>query len=82
MEWKACKGFRVRINSAIRCLLKKHYVLVCWNRCEDGEIDFKISHKGVELSEAVHRLKVDAAEILQDIHDQNSAVNQANEILY
>lgn len=80
-KWKSFVGWKIRINAAWRCLRKKHYVLVCWDRCEDGDIDFKISHKGVELTEAVHRLKVDAAEILQDICDQNDALDEVGEIL-
>lgn len=75
------KGWKIRLNAAYRCLCLKHYVLVCWERCEDGELDFKISHKGVEISEAVYRLKVDAVEILQDICDQNSALDEADAIL-
>ena len=78
---KAFVGCKIRINAALRCLLKKHYVLVCWDRCEDGELDFRISHKGVELPEAVHRLGVDAVEILQDICDQEDALYQANQII-
>lgn len=75
------RGLGVRINAAWRCLRKKHYVLVCWDRCGDGEMDFRISHKGVELPEAVHRLGVDAVEILQDICDQNEALDEVDEIL-
>ena len=78
---KYLRGWCTRINAAIRCLLKKHYVLVCWDRCQDGELDFKITHKGVELTEAVHRLKMDAAEILQDICDQDTALDMVDKIL-
>jgi hypothetical protein len=79
--WKSLKEWRIRFTAAFRCLKCKHYVLVCWEKCEDGDIDFRISHKGVELPEAVHRLKVDAAEILQDICDQNSALDETDKIL-
>ena len=81
LGWLPFKGWKIRINSAIRCLMRKHYVLVCWEKCADGEIDFRITHKGVELPEAVHRLRVDAAEILEDICDQNDAIDEANEII-
>lgn len=67
--------------SAARCLFYKKYVLVCWMDCEDGQIDFQITHKGIPVSEAVHRMKVDAYEILQDIEDQNDAVDVARDIL-
>lgn len=81
LNWKKIKGWKIRINAAWRCLRKKHYVLVCWDRCPDGEIDFLISHKGAELSEAAHRCRVDAAEILQDLCDQNAALDGVDEIL-
>jgi len=41
----------------------------------------KISHKGVELPEAVHRLKVDAVEILQDRCDQDDAIDEVNALI-
>jgi hypothetical protein len=81
LNWKALKGWDIRIRSAVRCLYKPHFVLVTWVRCEDGEIDYRITHKGVPVSEAVHRLKVDAAEILQDIEDQNCAIDTARDLL-
>jgi hypothetical protein len=80
-NWKAFKGWKIRIKSALRCLRYSHYVLVCWEKEEDGDLDFRISHKGVELSEAVHRLKVDAVEILQNICDQDSAIDEANNLV-
>lgn len=80
-RWRRFKGWKIRIRSACRCLFFKHYVLVCWEKCEDGELDFKISHKGVELTEAVHRLGVDAVEILQNVCDQDDAVDEINGLL-
>lgn len=80
-RWRVFQGWKIRLNAAWRCLGKSHYVLVCWDRCEDGDLDFKISHKGVELLEAVHRLRVDAAEILQDICDQNDFLEEVHEII-
>jgi hypothetical protein len=81
LNWKAFKGWKIRLNSAFRCLIYPHYVLVCWEKCPDGDIDFKITHKGVELLDAIHRLKVDACEILQDICDQNDAIDAANALI-
>jgi hypothetical protein len=78
LKWKSVRGMRIRLRSALRCLFGNHYVLVCWERCEDGELDFKISHKGVELPEAMHRLKVDAVDILQDRCDQDDAIDEVN----
>lgn len=69
------------MTSAVRCLLAKHYVLVAWEREDNGDLMFKVTHKGVELSEAAHRCRVDAAEILQDICDQNSAVDEVNKLV-
>lgn len=69
------------MRAAFRCLRYKQFVLVCWTKCEDGDLDFRISHKGVEISEAVHRLKVDAVEILSDILDQNAALDEVNAII-
>ena len=80
-RWGLCKGWKVRINAAFRCLRQPHFVLVCWDKCEDGDIDFKISHKGVELPEAAYRLRVDAAEILQEISDQEDALYETRELL-
>lgn len=80
-KWGTFKGWKIRVNAAWRCLRKSHYVLVCWDRCEDGQLDFKISHKGVELTEAVHRLGVDAVEILEDIRDQNDALDEVHEMI-
>jgi hypothetical protein len=80
-RWKVFRGWRIRINAAWRCLRKNHYVLVCWVKCDDGDIDFKISHKGVELPEAAYRLRVDAAEILQEISDQEDALYETRELL-
>ena len=74
-------GFKIRLTAALRCLSYKHFILVAWTREEDGDLNFRICHKGVELTEAVHRLGVDAVEILQDINDQNLAIDEANEIL-
>lgn len=79
--WRIVYGWNVRIISAVRCLIKKHFILVCWTKEKDGDLDFRISHKGVELTEAVHRLGVDAVEILQDICDQDSALDEVNDIL-
>ena len=59
------KGWKIRLKSALRCLFYRRYILVCWKECEDGDLDFKVTHQGVKLPEAVHRVKVDAAEILQ-----------------
>lgn len=81
LKWKALYGWRVRLTGAIRCLSKKHFILVCWVKEKDGDLTFNISHKGVELTEAVHRLQVDAVEILQDICDQDSALDGVNEII-
>jgi hypothetical protein len=78
---KALKGMGVRIISALRCLRGRHFILVSWSRCEDGDLDFRISHKGVELPEAVHRLRVDAVEILQDKCDEEDAVFEAIELM-
>jgi hypothetical protein len=77
LKWKAFKGWRIRVVSAVRCLFYRHYVLVAWEKCEDGDLDFRVTHKGVELPEAVHRLKVDAVEILQGQCDQEDAVFEA-----
>lgn len=81
LDWRKLKGFKVRWKAAIRCLRYKQFVLVCWTKCEDGDLNFRISHKGCEISEAAHRLKVDAAEILQDIQDQNLALEEVDNIL-
>lgn len=81
LDWKVFKGWRIRIISFWRCLRRPHFILVSWKRCPDGDIDFKITHKGVELPEAIHRLKVDAVEILQDICDQDSALDEIDSIL-
>lgn len=79
--YKLCKGWWVRIDSACRCLRRRQFVLVCWQKAEDGQIDFNITHKGAQLSECIHRLGVDAVEILQDICDQEDALDEANKIL-
>ena len=81
LRWSAIKGWKIRLNSAFRCLFYPHYVLVCWEKCPDGDVDFKISHKGADLPTAIHRLKVDAVEILQDRCDQDDAIDEANAIL-
>jgi hypothetical protein len=81
LRWREYRWLKIRLVSAWRCLFYPHYVLVCWEKCEDGDIDFKISHKGVELPEAVHRLKVDAVEILQDRCDQDDAIDEVNTML-
>lgn len=81
LNWKPFKVWKIRINAAWRCLRKKHYVLVCWDNCPDGEVDFKITHKGVELPEAVQRIGVDATEILQDLCDQETALLETSKIL-
>lgn len=81
LKWEPFRGWKIRMRSAFRCLFNKHYVLVCWKREDDGDLTFKITHKGVELEEAVHRLQVDAVEILQDICDQDSAMDGVNEII-
>jgi len=78
---RALKGMGVRIISALRCLRGRHFILVTWSRCEDGDLDFRISHKGVELPEAVHRLKVDAVEILQDKCDEETALMEVNSLV-
>jgi hypothetical protein len=49
--------------------------------CEDGQIDFQITHKGIPVSEAVHRLKVDAYEILQNKSDQDDAIDEVNALI-
>jgi hypothetical protein len=54
---------------------------VAWEKCEDGELDFRVSHKGVKLEEAVHRLRVDGAEILENALDQKKAVDEVNSLL-
>jgi hypothetical protein len=74
---KYWKGVKIRVVSALRCLFREKFILVSWVRCEDGDLDFNIIHKGVELPEAVHRLKVDAVEILQDKCDEEDAVFEA-----
>lgn len=81
LNWRPFRGFKIRLTSAIRCLRGKHYILVCWSKEQDGDLNFRISHKGVELTEAVHRLKVDAVEILQDICDQDSALDEVEGII-
>jgi hypothetical protein len=81
LKWRSFKAWKIRLTSACRCLFYPHYVLVCWEKCPDGDIDFKITHKGVELPDAIHRLKVDACEILQDICDQNDAIDEANSLI-
>jgi len=81
LKWEPFKGWKIRILSAFRCLFKTQYVLVCWDLCDDGEVDFKITHKGATVQQAVHRLKVDAVEILQDICDQESALDEIDDIL-
>lgn len=77
---RVCKyfnGVKIRFIAAIRCLVYPHYILVAWKKCEDRDIDFRITHKGIELPEAVHRLKVDAVEILQNECDEEDAVFEA-----
>lgn len=81
LNWRTFKGLRVRIDSAWRCLRRRQFVLVCWQKAEDGQIDFNITHKGTELSECIHRLGVDAVEILQDICDQEDAVDDVKDML-
>jgi hypothetical protein len=80
-KWRSVRGWAIRINAAWRCLRKKQYVLVCWDKCEDGDVDFKISHKGADLPTCIHRLKVDAVDILQDMADQESALIETGKIL-
>jgi hypothetical protein len=82
LKWKAFKGWRIRFVSAARCLFYKKYVLVCWMDCEDGQIDFQITHKGIPVSEAVHRLKVDAYEILENKCDGDDAIDEVNALIY
>jgi hypothetical protein len=77
---RALKGIGVRVTSALRCLRGRHFILVSWSRCKDGDLDFRITHKGVNLPDAVHRLKVDAVEILQNQCDQEDAVFEAIDI--
>ena len=74
---KKWEGFKIRGISAFRCLWCRHFILVVWERCEDGDLDFRITHKGVELPEAVHRLKIDAVDILQGKWDEDDAVFEA-----
>lgn len=81
LNWRPFKEPWIRLNAVWRCLRKKHYVLVCWDKCPDGDVDFKISHKGCELPEAVHRIGVDATEILQDLCDQETALLETSAIL-
>lgn len=79
--YRIIKGWRIRATSALRCLLQPHYVLVTWTRAQDGDLDFRITHKGAEITEAIHRLKVDAAEILQDICDQEDGLDITRSIV-
>ena len=81
LNWKALKGWEIRIRSAARCLFYKKFVLVCWAPCEDGDLDFKVSHKGIPVSEAIYRLKVDAYEILQNKSDQDDAIDEVNALI-
>jgi hypothetical protein len=74
------KGVKIRVICSIRCLFYKQFILVAWSRCKDGDLDFRITHKGVNLPDAVHRLKVDAVEILQNQCDQEDAVFAAIDI--
>jgi hypothetical protein len=74
---KVWKGVKIRVISMLRCLFYKQFILVAWSRCKDGDLDFHITHKGVNLPDAVHRLKVDAVEILQDKCDEEDAVFEA-----
>lgn len=80
-RWRTLYGWKIRLIAAFRCLSYKQFILVCWIKETDGDLSFRISHKGVELTEAIHRLGVDAVEILQDINDQNLAMDEVNEIL-
>jgi hypothetical protein len=81
LKYKALKGWEIRIRSALRCLFYKKYVLVCWTPCEDGDLDFKVTHKGIQVSEAVRRLKADAYEILQNKSDQDDAIDEVNALI-
>lgn len=75
------KGWKIRLKSALRCLFYRRYILVCGKECEDGDLDFKVTHKGVKLPEAVHRVKVDAAEILQQQCDEETALIEVNSLV-
>lgn len=74
-------GLKVRLLSALRCLTYRKYVLVVWEKCEDGELDFHITHKGISVHEAIHRLKVDAYEILENVEEQNCAIDVTRDLL-
>lgn len=74
-------GWRVRLRSSIRCLRGPHFILVSWVRDADGELDFTVWHKGVDAEEAVYRLRVDGAEILQNKLDEDDALDEVNAIV-
>jgi hypothetical protein len=80
-EWKRIKRWKIRLTSAWRCLTFKYFVLTAWIKDDDGDLTFKITHKGVTPADAAHRVRVDAAEILQDIADQNSALDEVEKII-
>lgn len=81
LKWERMWGLKIRLLSALRCLFSERFVLVCWVKEPDGDNTFTITHKGVTLPEAVHRLKVDAVEILQDQCDQEDAIYEASQII-
>lgn len=81
MDHKLVIGLRIRLVSAWRCLRRRKYVLVVWSECEDGELDFHVTHKGTTVPEAIHRLKVDAYEILENVEEQNCAIDVTRDLL-
>lgn len=81
LNHKYLSGWKIRLVSAWRCLIYKKWVLVAWSECEDGELDFHVTHKGIPVHEAIHRLKVDAYEILQNVEDQNCALDEVHKLI-
>lgn len=80
LEWNSRKAWRVRVISAFRCLIYPHFVLVAWEKCDDNQMDYRIIHKGVNAGDAAHYLRHDACELLEEIAQENAAVDLCNNI--
>lgn len=75
------KGLIIRIKSAFRCLFYKQFIHVCWIKEKDDMLDFRISYKGIRITEVIHRLKVDVIDILEELNDQDSAIDEVNRLI-
>lgn len=73
-------GMKVRFNSARRCLSAKKFFLMSWKKDGD-DILFSITHKGADLAEVLHRIRVDAIDMVQDKIDEEDAIFEAKQIL-